>query len=120
MFHTYRATRRSREPRTPTPAWLEGARFKDIALRAARPLDDLLGVQGRVVSFVLQALVEQGVAPLAKLLESQGRTLAPAVLQFPEHLRFGVPTAVAQLWWLAVSVTGARLWSWGQRSLAWV
>lgn len=78
-------------------AWLAGARFQDIALRSTLPLDDLLGVHGRVVSFVLQTLVEQGIALLAKLLESQERTLAPAVVQFPEHLRFGVPTAIARV-----------------------
>lgn len=65
-------------------AWLAGARFQDIALRSTLPLDDLLGVHGRVVSLVLQTLVEQGIALLAKLLESQERTLAPAVVQFPE------------------------------------
>jgi helicase len=78
-------------------SWLAGARFQEMAVQSTRPLDDLLGVHARVVAFVLQTLVEQGVALLAKLLESQERTLAPAVLQFPEHLRFGVPTAVARV-----------------------
>jgi hypothetical protein len=78
-------------------SWLAGARFQEMARRSTLPLDDLLGVHGRVVSFVLQTLVEQGVALLAKLLEAQERTLAPAVVQFPEHLRFGVPTAVARV-----------------------
>jgi hypothetical protein len=78
-------------------AWLAGSRFHEIAVRSTLQLDDLLGLHGRVVSFVLQTLVEQGVALLAKLLESQGRTLSPAVVQFPEHLRFGVPTAPARV-----------------------
>jgi helicase len=78
-------------------AWLSGARFKEISTRSTLPIDDLLGVHASVVSFVLQTLVEQGVALLAKLLESQGHTVAPAVLQFPEHLRFGVPTAAARV-----------------------
>jgi superfamily II DNA/RNA helicase len=78
-------------------AWLRGSRFRDIAPVAKLDLDDLLGVHGRVVSYVLQTLIEQGVALLAKLLEAQGRVLAPAVLAFPEHLRFGVPTAAARV-----------------------
>lgn len=80
-----------------THAWLAGSRFHEIATRSKLPLDELLGVHGRVISFVLQTLVEQGVALLAKLLESQDRTLAPAVAQFPEHLRFGVPTTPARV-----------------------
>ncbi len=78
-------------------AWLAGARFQEIAVRSTLPIDDLLGVHGRAVSFVLQTLVEQGIALLAKLLESQGSELAPAVAQFPDHLRFGVPTAPARV-----------------------
>jgi helicase len=78
-------------------AWLSGARFQVIATRSVLPLDDLLGVQARLVSFELQTLVEQAVALLAKLLESQGKELAPAVVHFPDHLRFGVPTAPARV-----------------------
>ena len=78
-------------------AWLKGSRFRDIAVLSRLDVDDLLGVHGRVVSYVLQTAVEQGVALLAKLLEGQGRALAPAVIAFPEHLRFGVPTAVARV-----------------------
>lgn len=78
-------------------AWLSGARFHAIATRSGLPLDDLLGVHGRVISFVLQTVVEQGVALLGKLLESQDLTLAPAVCRFPDYLRFGVPTAPAHV-----------------------
>lgn len=78
-------------------AWLSGSRFKDIAPVSKLDLDELLGLHGRVVSFVLQTLVEQGVALLAKLLEGDGRLLAPAVTAFPEHLRFGVPTVAARV-----------------------
>lgn len=80
-----------------TKAWLAGSRFHEIATRSTLQMDDLLGVHAQVISFVLQTLVEQGVALLAKLIESQGHTLAPAVHQFPEHLRFGVPTAPARV-----------------------
>lgn len=78
-------------------AWLGGARFKDIAPVSGLDLDELLGLHGRVVSYVLQTVIEQGVALLAKLLEGQGRLLAPAVIAFPEHLRFGVPTVGARV-----------------------
>lgn len=78
-------------------AWLKGWRLRDIASTSKLDLDDLLGIQGRVVSYVLQTIVEQGVALLAKLLEGQGRALAPGVITFPEQLRFGVPTAVARV-----------------------
>ncbi|MCB9610567.1 MAG: DEAD/DEAH box helicase [Polyangiaceae bacterium] len=78
-------------------AWLSGARFKDIAPVSGLDLDELLGLHGRVVSYVLQTTIEQGVALLAKLLEGQGRLLAPAVIAFPEHLRFGVPTVAARV-----------------------
>jgi hypothetical protein len=77
--------------------WLAGARFRDIAARANLPVDDVLGVHTRMITFVLQTLVEQGVALLAKLLAAQGRELSPAVRDFPEHLRFGVPNSAARI-----------------------
>jgi hypothetical protein len=44
------------------------------------------------VTFVLQTLVEQAIALLEKLLASREVTLSKAVVQLPDHLRFGVPT----------------------------
>lgn len=78
-------------------AWLRGSRFREIAPVSKLGIDDLLGVHARVVSYVLQTLVEQGVVLLAKLLEGEGRSLAPSVLAFPDHLRFGVPTTAARV-----------------------
>jgi superfamily II DNA/RNA helicase len=72
--------------------WLSGASFVQIAERASLSVDDLLGVHSRVLTFALQTIVEQGITLLQKLLESREQTAAPVVLQFPEHLRFGVPT----------------------------
>ncbi|WP_242352372.1 DEAD/DEAH box helicase [Anaeromyxobacter sp. SG64] len=86
-------------------AWLKGSRFRDIAAISGLELDDFLGVHARVISYVLQTVIEQGVALLAKLLEGQGRALAPAVLAFPEHLRFGVPTSAARV---LLAVGGVR------------
>ena len=77
--------------------WLSGYRFKELAVHVEQSIDDILRVHTEVITFVLQTIVEQGVAVLAKILESQGRTLAPAVVEFPEHLRFGVPTAPARV-----------------------
>lgn len=77
--------------------WLLGRRFSDIARRVGLTIDDLLGVHAGVLTFGLQTIVEQGIALLRRLLESQERALAPAVVQFPEHLRFGVPTVAARV-----------------------
>lgn len=72
--------------------WISGASFLQIAEALHLPIDDILGVHSGVFSFALQTTVEQGIALLQKLIDSQGRPIAPVVLQFPEHLRFGVPT----------------------------
>lgn len=77
--------------------WISGKRFKEISINVGLPMDDLLGVYTGALAFALQTIVEQGVALLAKLLEAQGIELAPAVAAFPEHLRFGVPTAPARV-----------------------
>ncbi len=77
--------------------WLSGSRFKEIAERGGQTMDDTLGVHAKVISFVLQTIVEQGIALLAKFVESQGRDVSPAVMQLPNRLRFGVPTAQAQV-----------------------
>lgn len=77
--------------------WLRGERFEAIARTTNQELDVVLAVHGRVVAYVLQVAVEQGVALLAKVLEGQARELAPAVVAFPEHLRFGVPTTQARI-----------------------
>ena len=77
--------------------WLEGRRFVEIGTDVNMSMDDLLGVYTRAISFSLQTIIEQGIALLEKLLESQDRTLSPSVMQFPEHLRFGVPTSSARV-----------------------
>lgn len=72
--------------------WLSGATFLQIAAGAGRSVDELLGVHSQVLTFALQTMVEQAIAVLEKVLESQGRELCAAVRHFPEHLRFGVPS----------------------------
>lgn len=76
--------------------WLAGEPFVRIGDAVNRPLDELLGVYTRAVSFVLQNLIEQGAGLLERLVESQGREVSEPVRQFPEHLRFGVPTVGAR------------------------
>ena len=73
--------------------WLSGATFSELARNARLSIDDMLGLHAQVITFKLQTIVEQGIALLEKLLESQEQILAPAVIRFPEHLRFGVPSA---------------------------
>ena len=56
-------------------------------------LDQMLRVHASAVTYVLQTLIEQALALLGKVTESQGIQLSPAVMHFPEHLRFGVPSS---------------------------
>ena len=77
--------------------WLAGEPFVVISDAVNLPIDDVLGVHAGAVAFVLQTLAEQATALLERLLGSQGRDLSDAVRQFPEHLRFGVPTAGARV-----------------------
>ena len=77
--------------------WLKGERFVTISESVNLSIDDLLGVHTRAVAFILQTLAEQATALLARLVESYGGELADAVRQFPEHLRFGVPTEGARV-----------------------
>jgi len=85
-------------------AWLEGHRFVEIAASAHMDVDMLLGLYTSTIAYSLQTLVEQAVALLEKLLAERGIELSQAVLAFPEHLRFGVPTAAAR----ALSASGVR------------
>lgn len=78
-------------------AWIDGQPLIELARRASIDIDAMLGVHARVISHVLQVAVEQGVGLLKKLLEADDRELAQAVADFPEHLRFGVPTAAAKV-----------------------
>jgi helicase len=64
----------------------------------------LLGVYTTTVAHSFQTFVEQAVALLEKLLAERGIELSQAVLAFPEHLRFGVPTAAAR----TLSASGVR------------
>lgn len=78
-------------------AWIVGKPLSELAEVAAIDIDTMLGVHASVISYVLQVAVEQGVSLLNKLLEASDRELAQAVIDFPDHLRFGVPTPSAKI-----------------------
>ena len=77
--------------------WLGGESLVDMANAAKLDIDTMLAVHARVLTYVLQVAVEQGIGLLRKLLGAQGREIAQAVVDFPEHLRFGVPTPAARV-----------------------
>jgi helicase len=85
-------------------AWLGGHRFVEIATSARMGVNVLLGIYTSTIAYSLQTLVEQAVALLEKLLAERGIELSQAVRAFPEHLRFGVPTAAARI----LSASGVR------------
>ena len=84
--------------------WLAGDTYAEIAAASGNNDDDVLAIHTGAISYDLQSVVEQGISLLAKLLESQARVLSAAVRVFPDHLRFGVPTAGA----CALSTFGIR------------
>lgn len=77
--------------------WMAGMRFRDIAERVTLPIDDLLAIHTRGITFSLQTLVEQGIGLLAKRLETEGIEISEGIRNFPEHLRFGVPNDAARM-----------------------
>lgn len=83
--------------RTLLSCWLEGERYRSIAEISGFGMDDALCLLAHSIGYVLHTELEQAIALLAKLLESEGRQLSSAVSQFPDHLRHGLPTQVAVL-----------------------
>lgn len=81
--------------------WMNGLQFKDISDVVNLPIDELLSIHARGITYSLQTLVEQGISLLSKRLETEGIKLAEGVANFPEHLRFGLPTAASRF--LAIS-----------------
>lgn len=77
--------------------WLTGRRFREIAADASLSIDDLLGIHTTLIGFALQTIVEQGLSLLAKSIEASSGVLAPAVVNFPNNLRFGVPSDAGRL-----------------------
>ncbi len=77
--------------------WIEGIPLGEMATDAGLNVDEMLGVHARLLTYVLQTAIEQGVALLQKFLEAKAQQLSQAVIDFPEHLRFGVPTLAARV-----------------------
>lgn len=77
--------------------WIDGRPLVEIAMGGGLGIDDMLRIHARVLSYVVQVDIEQGVSLLKKFVEANAREVSQAVLDFPEHLRFGVPTAAARV-----------------------
>jgi helicase len=73
-------------------SWLAGSSFFEMARATAISVDEVLRIHTSIVSYSMQTVVEQGLALLKKSLEAQGQALPEVVNQFPEHLRYGVPS----------------------------
>ncbi|WP_217276167.1 DEAD/DEAH box helicase [Corallococcus exiguus] len=78
-------------------AWLAGETFEQIASQSNLALDDFLSVYTTTIAFKLQTTVEQGIALLSRLLDSQECSMSSVVADFPEHLRFGVSTPAGRM-----------------------
>jgi helicase len=78
-------------------AWLDGQPLVEIAQTVKLEIDILLGVHSKVLSYVLQVSVEHAVALLKRILEARGLGISQSVIDFPEHLRFGVPSRAARV-----------------------
>lgn len=75
--------------------WIAGRTFANIAHDLEYDIDTLLRIHGSVVANALMTLVEQGIALLERYLANAGHSLADAVVNLPEYLRFGVATPAA-------------------------
>jgi helicase len=75
--------------------WLSGSSQAEIARTNEIDIDTMLGIHSRIISYVLQVAVEQGLGLLSKILESSDQDVSSSIMAFPEHLRFGVPTKAA-------------------------
>ena len=73
--------------------WLSGASFAQIAINTRSSVDDTIGIHTHVIGYTLQLIIDHAIAVLDKLLLEQFEIISPMVARFPEHLRFGVPSA---------------------------
>ncbi len=76
--------------------WVKGSPLVAIAAATRLPIGRMLFFHSRVLSFTVQVIVEQGLALLRKLVEAAGGEVSQAVVEFAEHLRFGVPNAASR------------------------
>ncbi|MDB5961641.1 MAG: box helicase [Massilia sp.] len=73
-------------------SWNAGDRYQQMAQLSGLAIDRLLAVHTKAISYVLQTLIEQAIALLSKMLETDDRTLDPWIAEYPERLRYGVPS----------------------------
>lgn len=99
LLEAYRTTEPppTAEVRRLVQSWIAGQSFSAIAQDLNYDIDTLLRIHGSVVAHALTTLVEQGIALLERYLVDIERSLAEAVLNLPEYLRFGVATPAARL-----------------------
>lgn len=77
-------------------AWLQGRTLEGIATSADVDIDELLGIHSKVILFDFVTLVEQAVAVIKAHYTEIGEELSPAVVAFPDYLRYGVSTQLAR------------------------
>ena len=77
--------------------WLDGHALVSIASSLRLPVDDAMAIHARVLTYELQTVLEQGIALLRHLCAAEGQEISSAVVRFPDHLRFGVPSAAARI-----------------------
>jgi hypothetical protein len=78
-------------------AWLDGRPLVDIAAESSLTVDEMLAVHATVITYELQTAIEQGIALLRKFCEASGQAVSTNVVEFPDHLRFGVPTPAGRI-----------------------
>ena len=76
--------------------WIGGQTFLQISQRTQIPMDDLLAIHTRAITYALQSLVEQGISLLTSYLRANGIEIAQGVTNFVELLRFGAPNLAAR------------------------
>jgi hypothetical protein len=76
-------------------SWLAGRTHREIAQAVDLTIDDTIAVHAGLISYRLQTAVEQGIALLRRFCEADNQIISPAVVDFHEYLRFGVPTATS-------------------------
>ncbi|MCK4593780.1 DEAD/DEAH box helicase [bacterium] len=77
--------------------WLEGRPILEMATCVGGDVGLMLEIHARILTYVLQITIEQGICLLRKFLKEDDKELSQAVVNFPEHLRFGVPTPAARV-----------------------
>ena len=77
--------------------WIEGNSLFELSRSTDIDIDLMLSIHSKIISYAFQAIVEQGVALLKKLLDSGDYAISQIVVDYPEYLHFGVPTLAAKV-----------------------